>query len=247
MKLQIMSDLHIETFDSVPDVKMFIEPSADILILAGDIGRIHRYEQLKEFLLDLCPKFQAVLYILGNHEYYKVNGIAPKPMNELLTDLEVIQKEIENLYILNRASVVIDDICIIGCTLWSLATIDIPPFIVRIPNMDIIKYNSLYYQDLAYIETMISYCAEKKLRLVVVSHHCPTYSVSDKKENKFRSLYCSNLDRLLDRTKVHTWICGHIHTNFDLRTRNGTRLVSNQRGKERDGIKDFVRNKVIVV
>ena len=247
VKFQIMSDLHIETLDEIPEIDTCIEPSADILILAGDIGRIHKYEQLKGFLVQLCPKFQVVLYVLGNHEYYKVDGIEVKTMKELLEDVYTIQKDIPNLHILDRSSVIVDDVCVIGCTLWTQATVNIPPFVVRIPNMNIVKYNDMFNRDLTYIETMIKYCAEKKLRLVVVSHHCPTYTISDKKDNKYRSLYCSNLDHLLDRSRVHTWICGHIHVNFDLKTRNGTRLVSNQRGKPRDSIVDFVKNKVITV
>lgn len=247
VKFQVMSDLHIETMDYVPDSSSYITPVSDVLILAGDIGRIHRFEQLKAFLLDVCPKFKAVLYVLGNHEFYKVDGIEVKTMEELLQDIHTIQKDIPNLHILNRNSVVIDDVCIAGCTLWSLATVQIPPFIVRIPGMNINKYNELFHQDLTYIEAMVKYCAEKKLRLVVITHHCPTYAVSNKKDNKYCSLYCSNLDYLLDRSRVHTWVCGHTHTNFDVKTRNGTRLVSNQRGKVKDGIEDYSLDKVINV
>jgi predicted phosphodiesterase len=70
VKFQIMSDLHIETLSNNLCIDNFVRKSADILILAGDIGRVHKYEQLERFLKDLCPRFEIVLYVLGNHEYY---------------------------------------------------------------------------------------------------------------------------------------------------------------------------------
>ena len=68
---QIVSDLHIEyKSNDVPDPLTLITPSADILILAGDIGSFYQYDQLKTFLINLCPYFKVVVYVPGNHEYY---------------------------------------------------------------------------------------------------------------------------------------------------------------------------------
>lgn len=248
VRLQIMSDLHIELHDHIPSASEYITPSADVLILAGDIGRIHKYEQLRCFLKDLCSMFQIVLYVPGNHEFYKVDSVEPKSVNELLEDLLKIKEEIPNLYILNRSSVVIGNVCIAGCTLWTQSAVHIPQFIVRIKDIDTATYNSMFCKDLKYIEQMITYCQNKKLKLVVVSHHCPTHSVGRKKpRDKFKTLYTSNLDYLLDSSKVDTWICGHIHSNFDHKTKNGTRLVSNQKGKPKDNLLDYSKTKVISV
>lgn len=248
VKFQIMSDLHIETLSDSSDISKFITPSAEVLILAGDIGRVHRYEQLENFLLNLCPKFQIVLYVLGNHEYYCVHNIIPKTMDEIFTDIKKIQSKIPNLYILNRNSVIIDDVCITGCTLWSQAFIEIPQYIVRIPDMNREKYNSLFRQDLDYIHSMITYCEEKNLKLVVVTHHAPTFLVGKRKNtDKYKSLYCSSLDYLLDGKKIHTWICGHVHKNFDFSANSGTRLVGNQRGKGEDVVMNYSLEKVITV
>lgn len=248
VNFQIMSDIHIETFSENLLIENFVTPSAEILILAGDIGRVHRYNQLENFLINLCSKFEIVLYVLGNHEYYRVDGVIPKSMEDILIDIEKIKAKIPNLYILNRKSVIIEDVCISGCTLWSRAIVDIPPYRVRILGMNMAKYNSLFDQDRIYIESMINYCQKKKLKLLVVTHHCPTFSLTrQKKSDKYKSLYCSNLDYLLDGKKVHTWVCGHIHFNFDVRMKNGMRLVSNQKGKQRDMVANYVLNKIITV
>jgi predicted phosphodiesterase len=248
LNFQIMSDLHLETFEGHPNIESFITPRAKVLILAGDIGRIHKYEQLKTFLQKLCKNFEIVLYVLGNHEYYKVDNIPTKSMEELLQDIYKIKADINNLYILNRSSVIIDDVCIAGCTLWSQATIDIPQFIVRIPGINTAKYNAMFKQDLTYVEYMVNLCRERKLKLVVVTHHCPTYIVGQRKnksKDKYKSLYVSNLDYLLDSSRVHTWICGHVHKNFDFYTKNGTRVVCNQKGKSHENITNFSKEKII--
>uniref|UniRef100_A0A6C0EM69 Calcineurin-like phosphoesterase domain-containing protein n=1 Tax=viral metagenome TaxID=1070528 RepID=A0A6C0EM69_9ZZZZ len=249
VKFQIASDLHIEIGNEIPPALSLITPSAEILILAGDIGRIHKYEQLKAFLTDLCQHFQYVLYIMGNHEYYRVKNHPDITMSELMNKMNSIQQSIPNLYVLNRTSVIFDDVCVIGCTLWSQALVNIPSYIVRVKGMNTQYYNEIHRQDVKYIEKMIRYCNANNLKLLVVTHHVPSYSLLKNKKatDRFKSLYASHLDHLLDSKRVHTWVCGHIHTNFDLRSKNGTRLVGNQKGKPRDKITDYDKAKVISV
>jgi len=247
-RFQVMSDLHIETMAENVCPTSFMDPKAEVMILAGDIGRILKIAQLTDFLRGVCKQFRIVLYVLGNHEYYQVPGLTSKTMEELRIDLEKVRATIPNLHILDRSSVLIGNVCIAGCTLWSHATVDVPPFIVRIKDMTMKKYNTLHKEDLQYVEGIIEYCRQKKYKLLMVTHHCPTYLVGQTKANdRYKSLYVSNLDYLLSVEKVHTWVCGHIHKNFDLYTKSGTRLLSNQKGKPRDGITDFSLSKVFTV
>ena len=67
---QISSDLHIENFEDDVDPLKLITPKADVLILAGDIGSLYKYEQLFRFINNLVNHFKFILYIPGNHEYY---------------------------------------------------------------------------------------------------------------------------------------------------------------------------------
>ena len=186
---------------------------------------------------------------MGNHEYYKVKGLSNKSMKELWKDMKTIAQSIPNLHLLNRSSVLIENICIVGCTLWSRTTVKIPPFIVRVHGMTTRFYNKLHTEDIKYIEKMVRYARKRNMKLLVVTHHAPTYSLikNKKAKDKYKSLYASNLDYLLDSNRIHTWVCGHIHTNFDIITKNGTRLVGNQRGKSRDRITDFLKDKVISI
>ena len=249
VKFQIVSDIHIEyKSNEVPDPLTLITPSADILVLAGDIGSFYKLDQLKSFLQKLCPYFKVVLYVSGNHEYYKQQGYQPETMRVLLKRFINIEKSINNLYVLNRSCAQIGDVCIVGCTLWSKPAIHIPNFIVRIQGMNTNLYTQKFNSDLEYIKRMTTYCAKKQLKLLVVTHHCPTYSViTSKKKYKYISLYASHLDDLLTQDKVHTWVCGHIHSNFDLITEGGTHLIGNQKGKPKDKIIDYKKDLIISV
>jgi len=248
IEFQIVSDLHIEYKNNdIPNPLDYITPSADILILAGDIGSLYKINQLKSFLQLLCPLFKATIYIPGNHEYYLQDSFDPIPFEVLskrLYDLE----NIPSLYILNQSSIIINDICITGCTLWTKPLINLPKFIVKIPDINTYAYHILHNNDLEYIENMIQFCKSKNLKLLVVTHHCPTEEVlKNFKKDKYRSLYVTDLDYLLNDKNVHTWVCGHLHHNFDFNTKNGTRVVGNQRGKPKDQINDFQLDFVITV
>lgn len=247
---QIASDLHIEyRNDNVPDPLTLITPSADILILAGDIGSFYKFKQLKEFLTKLCFRFKIVMYVPGNHEYYNIHGYKYKKIDDLFQDFLLIEQSIDNLYVLNRSSVRINDVCIVGCTLWSKPLVEIPKFMIKFHGMNNIKYEQKYNRDLEYIQKMIKYCSKKNLKLLVVTHYCPTYSIvtERRKTDRYISLYTSHLDHLLNKTMVHTWVCGHIHINFDLVTDKGTHLVGNQKGKPKDKLIDYKKDKIIIV
>ena len=253
LNLQIVSDLHIEYKNddpNYPDPLDLIKPVSEILVLAGDIGSLYKIKQLQNFLKKICIYYKYVLYIPGNHEYYTVNGIKPLSFQELNMRLYNLQSQIDNIYILNRGNFIINDICIVGCTLWSNVQIQIPKYIVRINGISNDEYLQMYNDDLLHINNTIDYCKNNNLQMVVVSHHCPTYSVLGQnyhKKEKYLSLYVSNLDHLLDKNNIHTWVCGHIHKNFDFITENGTRIVGNQKGKPKDRIHDFLRDYVIQV
>lgn len=241
MSFQIVSDLHIEyKNDCIPNPLDYITPVSEVLILAGDIGSLYKRAQLEGFLISLCPLFKIVVYVPGNHEYYTTSfsdKLTFYQLNDILSDIE---KNIPNLYILNRKSIIIGDVLLTGCTLWSNPSINIPKFIVRIHGMSNTFYKDLHFRDLKYIKNIISYATKTRLKLLVITHHCPTFSVVPKRKNdKYRSLYATNLDNLLIKSNINTWVCGHIHYNFDIVTGGGTRLLGNQKGKPHEKVENY--------
>ena len=250
VRVQIMSDLHIEyKNDEVPNIEDYIIPNADVLILAGDIGSLYKYDQLKSFIELLCDKFKIVLYTPGNHEFYMQENYTPKAMSVLVEKLNRMEDTIENLHILNGKSVVIEDVCIAGCTLWTNPQCAIPKFLSRIYNVNTHKYKKMHEADLDYVNRIIEYCEGKDYRLTLITHHPPCFKTLEgsRKRKKYESLYATDLEYLLDKNLVKNWICGHTHANFDFVADNGTRIIGNQKGKPRDKIKTFSKSFVVEI
>jgi Icc-related predicted phosphoesterase len=123
MKIAIASDVHLEFGDLI----LKNEENADVLILSGDIcvaadfrksdpygivgkGKSERYI---DFFSRCAFQFPRVIYVAGNHEHY--NG----DYAETFTILRNYLGHIENLHILDKEHVTINDVTFIGGTLWT--------------------------------------------------------------------------------------------------------------------------------
>jgi predicted phosphohydrolase len=247
---QIVSDLHIERFKDDVDPFQYIKKEADVLVMAGDIGSLYRLPQLTLFLKKLCDSFTQVLFVPGNHEYYTLREVEwKKSFKTLQIDLKIIEKSIPNLTVLHRKTVMIGDVCIAGCTLWSQPSISVPNYIVRIDGFRTRQYKRQHQEDLCFLHRTIKQCKKSGTKLAVITHHPPSFSLMKKKgrrKDKYRSLYVTNLDYMISKENMAVWVSGHIHFNSDI-MKNGTRLVSNQLGKRKDHVTDFNQSLVVEI
>ncbi|AVK77285.1 Metallophosphatase [Pandoravirus macleodensis] len=118
VRIQVASDLHIE-FQQRPDFdKLVVPTSASVLILAGDIGS-PKLPSYGAFLGVMAARYEHVIVIAGNHEYY--GGTSPKAPT--MADLALMMREAcapyANVHLLDDESVVIDGVRYVGSTLWS--------------------------------------------------------------------------------------------------------------------------------
>lgn len=121
MNIQLLSDLHLETH---PHFTPEVAPSADVLILAGDIGSYQSGSMLlgqqeQDFGLarfsprkDLGAWPVPVLFVPGNHEY---DGM---PFEEAHEKLQATCKRLGIIFLHQRVEI-IGNVRFIGCTLWS--------------------------------------------------------------------------------------------------------------------------------
>ena len=73
MKIQILSDLHLEFFQSYDKVlRPLYTPKADVVVLAGDIFSYTKCEAQMKSIRKAFKKTPLV-YIPGNHEYYNTD------------------------------------------------------------------------------------------------------------------------------------------------------------------------------
>ena len=116
VKIQVCSDLHLEFFhryDSIPDD--IIIPNAPILALLGDVG-LAKTDLLKRFLHLQAERFEHVLVLSGNHEYYNSEN-TQYTVSEQFTWLQEVCSE--KNHFLERTTVEINNVAILGTTLWS--------------------------------------------------------------------------------------------------------------------------------
>lgn len=231
-----ISDIHLEFLEenwftvTKPDNPQNL---VTCCILAGDIGHPGT-SKYRSFLADAKTKFDHVIVIAGNHEYYN-----HKDMKS--TEAMMTQDCLDTGCIfLNRSSVVIEGYKFIGATLWA----DIPSRLFSRMNGYIgdfnniicdgesftpIKFNRLHKRDFDFFKNEINTI---DYPIIAISHHAPTYEIV---QSKYRDrittcAYASNMEHLI-RDPVKLWINGHLH-NTDVIEINGTTCVTNCKGYE---------------
>jgi predicted MPP superfamily phosphohydrolase len=111
-EFQIASDLHIEFFrESNKDLLPIIPSKSKLLCLLGDIG--YDDEKYRSYIKEHAERFENVIIITGNHEYYK------SEYHTVNKNIEEFASKIKNVHFLQKKSIIIDGIKFLGCTLWS--------------------------------------------------------------------------------------------------------------------------------
>ena len=115
-----ISDLHLENYTKTNDLYKNIKnlmPPAQILILAGDIGYpVGKHgEQYKELLQRFKQRYEHVVVVPGNHEYFQIENFDRNKILDKLNDICTST----SCYLLNNHSIEIEGIKIMGTTLWT--------------------------------------------------------------------------------------------------------------------------------
>lgn len=231
MKIQVMSDLHLEFDEYEPLVD-----EADVVILAGDIYVGDKGIKWVEKHI----KFKPVVYVLGNHEYWK--HAHPK----LINDLQVKTKN-TNIHILENSVVAIDGINFFGATMWTDYNINndkqaamlvcwqmlndykrirTSPKFAKFSPKDSVR---IHNESTAWLMNELdNYKGQKN---VVVTHHAPSAQSlpPDGATDILNAAYASHLDDVMKKYAPLLWVHGHTHKSNDYLI-GETRVVSNARG-----------------
>jgi UDP-2,3-diacylglucosamine pyrophosphatase LpxH len=238
-KIAYCSDLHLEF--GIPFKTEL--PTADVLILAGDIllardleNDFPRFESEKvsnQFLHDISKKYNQIIWIPGNHEFYQ-NTLARTNHDIWNT----ISRERFSISFNEYGIQYVNDIKIIYGTLWTDINKGNP-----IDNFsgDVINdYTNIWTQtalltqeDTKNMHEIQKNHFKKEIKdyfgkIVCVSHHAPS-TIMLSESNELDYYYaCTDMDDIiLDNTdKIKFWISGHTHENKEVQMGN-TKLVSN--------------------
>jgi hypothetical protein len=110
MRIQVLSDCHLECYRRIPK----IEPFAELLILAGDIGKLHD-QTFIDFINYASQNWKLIVFVAGNHEYYN----AHYTYDELYQKYSEFFQQYDNVYFLEKDSIIYKNYKIMGLTMWA--------------------------------------------------------------------------------------------------------------------------------
>ncbi len=236
MKIQYASDLHLEFGDNTKWLKANpLIPSADILVLAGDIGYLGDANYKTHPFWDWVSKnFKQVIVVPGNHELYKYFDI-----NELHEGWSLeIRPNVKAYY--NSVIPIDDDSELIVSTLWAY----IPPAeeyltercvsdFIRIRNgqfrLSAQRFNEEHAKCRKFIEKAVK--NSKAKNIIVATHHVPSFRLmaNEFKGSTINGAFTVELGDFISNSQIKYWIYGHSHRNINAKIGN-TQCVSNQLG-----------------
>ena len=252
MKIAYCSDLHLEfeissKRSNIPKLLSTGLPNtcnAKVLILAGDIicSEFIKHGYADAFFHLLSQQYESILYVFGNHEYYK---------GYFTEDVEIVKSRLsrwQNIHVLDGNYIEIDGISFFGATLWTNFKNE-DPNVMYAASRSMNDYNCImrdsidYYTispddilnkhklDLIAMKNVLS----KNNPAIVISHHAPSLSSIYERYKTINNAcinYCyySDLDYLFyDYPSIIAWFHGHCHNNSDYMI-NNSRILCNPRG-----------------
>jgi Icc-related predicted phosphoesterase len=204
MKILICSDLHTD-FHADHGLSLIKGlGDADVIVVAGDISS--GASNITTALKMLCTKYENVVFVSGNHEYYNSSFSV---IDNLLKDFEQLNSQ---FHWLNNSRVDINGVSFIGATLWFDYNINIKWLKSFLSDFYLIKgfeqsvYNR-FNNTITYFENNI------KKDDIVITHHMPSYKCISEKyiDSKINCFFANDLDKLIIDTKPMIWIHGHTH------------------------------------
>ena len=225
------SDLHLDHAKLSYPIK---NRGAKVLVLAGDIIvpiKIRLHNEYFDFFKEMCDKFEYVLYVPGNHEYYQAN------LNVVDTFLCRERKHLpDNLFHLQSEEITIEDITFAGATLWTDYFKQSPFSMNRARNFsDHLMINDFTPEQAVEEHESARYFFEKSKAQVFISHHAPSGGSVNPKwaGHPDNGSFYSSLDKLILEKQPKLWIHGHMHDSVDYMV-GKTRILCNPRGYPRE-------------
>jgi hypothetical protein len=265
MKLQLLSDLHLEShprFEAAP------VPGADLLVLAGDIGSYQEGSRLSEpdfGLSRFSPRHgwpTPVLYVPGNHEYDNAD------FDQTHARLRALCDSLDIAW-LERETLVIGGVRFVGTTLWA----DFDALVASTDGLaDALKKRgkamraaNFYLEKAATVRHGEPFLAgplrehslicQAWLRsalaqsfdgpTVAVTHFAPSLASADPRYGLTPGTagFCNSLDALLPHAQL--WLHGHLHCPFDY-VKDGCRVVANPLGYRGKGEQEGFRPDLLI-
>lgn len=266
MRLTVISDIHVEFYKDPRSLQRKLDDlftdicKEDILLLVGDVGvagdcKLMMDSNYKAILEFIAKRWNYVIMIPGNHEYYDRNRSCS------LDDIdEMIRTECNKLGILflNKNVAVLErkgetPIAFIGCTLWSDATKKAYSMmndkLKAILNHD--ELIQIHSEHRDWLDRKLEEYSKQNYKIVVLTHHLPLVELTHPKylEEKYQQVnsgYCSDLSDIIKKysESIDLWCCGHTH-EFTETKKYGVRFYINPMGYPRESRETEIGTKTL--
>jgi len=213
MRIQIVSDLHIENY---ADYNWLIEEiiatknkyKSDILAIAGDVGN---YPKNLELIEKFGKYFSQVIFVWGNHDYYNNRG-------KLILETEKRFAKSDNIHWLQQNRIEIDGQGFIGATCWFPKRKDDQKYAHMMANK---IYSESEGMSWIYSQHRLAkkfFKENMKDGDIVLTHHMPTYRCVSPKfsGSPLNRFFVSSMTKEIKKAKPSLWICGHTHDKFSV-------------------------------
>lgn len=254
MKLQILSDLHLDINNKHP---FSLADSDTFTVICGDISGF-----MSDTVKWIGENVKQGVFVEGNHIGYNFSKHSIQYIQQKLEEQFPISA---NVSYLNDMYKVVDDVVFVGGILWT--DYRLGGEVMRVWNMQIaesymndFKYNhyniagtldnydnengatvrrlrprnceTMHYKTLNAIKYACEQFPDKKI--VVVTHHAPSdKSIGERYvKSKANASYASDLSEfIMNHPNIKLWCHGHIHSNSDYMI-GDCRVICNPRGYE---------------
>jgi predicted phosphodiesterase len=249
LKLQIVSDLHLEFRDPKKGYD-FLKPCAPILVICGDacvLGTAVDFSKYEKFITYIYDKYEHIIHVPGNHEYYTnttKNAKGRMSMKQIDEKMKEFIKWYPKLHYLNnsvfRLKINSNLYYFIGTTMWTkiaknemefaqesmndytYIVVDGPEQKHAFSPMDAVL---LHKKATGFLKRAIERAKNDGANAIIITHHKP-YDSDEKTD--FSKIYEVDMRKFM-QSPVKAWFYGHTHQH-DNTTINGVKIISNPHG-----------------
>ena len=226
--IELLSDIHIDshTFETPEESfnRVYLpapsDPKDSILVVAGDVS--HHISQVEAFLNYCATRFRAVVFVPGNHEYYR-NEINSYNLPNLAPNVYAAINECRHFNV--------DGIDFVACTLWGYArTAEEEDALIWGMNdfrfiADFTSPRNVFTParmstiGLHHRHEIARLASEIPGHKIIVTHHLPSYTLvaPEYKGNPMNAGFVNDCSDYFDIIGPATWLFGHTHSHVDAR------------------------------
>jgi predicted phosphodiesterase len=234
MKIQFMSDLHLEFMENLAYfMSNPIKKVGEVLILCGDIVPFYYLKNSLRIFCDQLRGYELVLWIPGNHEYYHSD------MKDKIGSFDEIIDG--NIHLVNNITYKYKDVNIICSTMWTHISESSRLYVERgMSDYSVIKYgdywfssnvcNDIHDESVQFITAELEKHQGEKC--IVATHHVPTLiNYPEKHRDSFiNEGFAVEHSDVINRLQPMAWIYGHSHFNTPDFNIGQTKMLTNQLG-----------------